>query len=182
MAVLACSSSYWGDRGKKIVSSRPAWAIWRNLASNNLSQSTVQWQIIYLSMHRAWVQVPVLLKEKSNQNKIIIIKKKKLHWAGKMSHRMNDSLWRQMTLGWSSEPVWVKERTASCRLFSDLHMILLEHVRAHMCSNSGMAISLPLVHTGSARCHCYHELNLCTMLSLSLWAGVPWNADKIVCL
>lgn len=27
-------------------------------------------------MHRAWVELPVLLKEKSNQNKIIVIKKK----------------------------------------------------------------------------------------------------------
>lgn len=26
-------------------------------------------------MHRAWVQLPVLLKEKSNQNKILVIKK-----------------------------------------------------------------------------------------------------------
>lgn len=76
MAVLACSSSYWGDRGERNVSSRPAWASWRNLVSNNLSESTVQWQIIYLSMHRAWVELLVLLKEKSNQNKIIVIIKK----------------------------------------------------------------------------------------------------------
>lgn len=53
---------------------------------------------------------------------------------------------------------------------------------AHMCSNAVMAISLLLVHTGSARCLCYHELSPFTMLSLSLWAEVPWNADKIVFL
>lgn len=180
MAVLACSSSYWGDRGERNVSSRPAWASWRNLVSNNLSESTVQWQIIYLSMHRAWVELLVLLKEKSNQNKIIVIKKKTLHWAVKMSLRMNDSLPSQMTLGWSSEPIWIKERTASCQLSSDLYMIVMEHVCAHMCSNAGMGISLLLVRTGSARCHCHHELSLCTILSLSVWTEVPWNAGKIV--
>lgn len=66
----------------------------------------------------------------------------------------------------------VQKRTASCKLPSDLYMLGMEQACAHICSKADMAISLLLAYTGSARCHCYHDLDLCTVWSQSLWAEV----------
>lgn len=145
-----------------------------------LSQSTVQWQIIYLSMHRAWVQLPVLLK-KLNQNKIIVIKRT-LKWQDvsqdeQPTARPDDLRLILGTCLGKGENCFLQVVLWSLHDCYGTCMWC-----AHMCSNAVMAISLLLVHTGSARCLCYHELSPFTMLSLSLWAEVPWNADKIVFL